>query len=193
MKITSRGLRFLHKKTSLILSNLRRIFYLIMYPGISIHRSVHLDWGVRLKATDGGSIHLSPGVSIERNSTIVAKYGKILIGENTFIGEGSILVANEQIKIDSDCLFAAGVTIRDQNHRIDLSTSIRNQGSISAPIQIGRDVWLGSRVTVLKGVTIGDHAVAGANSLLITDVPPCVIVAGTPAKFIKVRPRSTSN
>ena len=188
MNLLSKGLRGVVKLIGITESAFRRIFYTTLYPGIAIHRSVHLERGVRLKATDGASIYLDAGVTIERNTTLVAKYGSIRIGKNTFIGEGSILVANSELTIGPDCLFAAGVTIRDQDHRFeDVTTPIRMQGNNSAPINIGTDVWLGSRVTVLKGVSIGSHSVAGANSLIAKDVPSGVIVVGTPAKIIKSR------
>lgn len=52
---------------------------------------------------------------------------------------------------------------------------------------IGNDVWIGCNSTVLRGVTIGDGAVIGANSLVNKDVPPYAIVAGSPARIIKYR------
>lgn len=188
MSLPSKSLRGAIKLLGISASFFRRLFYAALYPGLTIHRSVHLESGVRLKATDGASITLDAGVTVERNCTLLAKYGRIHIGENTFIGENSILVTNSNITIGSDCLIAAGVTIRDQDHRFeDTTIPIRMQGNISAPINIGTDVWLGSRVTVLKGVSIGSHSIAGANSLITKNVPPNVIVVGTPAKIIKTR------
>ncbi len=52
---------------------------------------------------------------------------------------------------------------------------------------IGRDVWIGSRSIIMKGVTIGDGAIIGANSVVTKNVPSYAIVAGSPARFIKMR------
>ena len=52
---------------------------------------------------------------------------------------------------------------------------------------IGNHVWIGGRVTILKGVTIGDNAVVGAGSVVTKDVPKDAIVAGNPAKVIRMR------
>lgn len=57
----------------------------------------------------------------------------------------------------------------------------------SKPINVGGDVWIGRKVMVMNGVTIGDGAIVGACSVVTKDVPPYAIVAGVPAKVIKYR------
>lgn len=94
----------------------------------------------------------------------VGSYAPLTIGDNTIIGSHSYLItANHQC--------APGVPVRDQ-------------GYDAAPIQIGRDVWLGCHVVVLPGVTIGDHAVIGAGAVVNKDVPAGEKWAGVPAKKI---------
>jgi acetyltransferase-like isoleucine patch superfamily enzyme len=56
-----------------------------------------------------------------------------------------------------------------------------------APVSIGNDVWIGMRVTILRGVNIGDGAIVGANSVVTKDVPPYAIVGGVPARLIRPR------
>jgi len=164
------------------------IFYKIIYPGFTYQNGVFLDEFVRIKITDGGEISLARNVKIERNSTLVAKRGRIVIGSCAFIGEGSIIVSNSEITIGQDCLIAAGATIRDQDHCMeDLDTPIRQQGTLSAPITIGRDVWLGAKVTILKGVQLGDQSVVGANSVVTRSLPSRAIAVGSPARLIRKR------
>jgi acetyltransferase-like isoleucine patch superfamily enzyme len=55
----------------------------------------------------------------------------------------------------------------------------------SAPIHIGKNVWIGSNATVLQGVTIGDGAIVAAGAVVTKDVAPMTVVGGIPAKFIK--------
>jgi acetyltransferase-like isoleucine patch superfamily enzyme len=64
---------------------------------------------------------------------------------------------------------------------------IKDQGKFEAPITIGKNVWIGTRATILPGVEIGDGVIIGANSLVTKNVMPYTIVGGIPAKFIRDR------
>jgi acetyltransferase-like isoleucine patch superfamily enzyme len=57
----------------------------------------------------------------------------------------------------------------------------------SAPIRIGRNVWIGGKATITKGVTIGDNAIIGANAVVTHDVPMNAVAVGVPARVIKIR------
>ncbi len=63
---------------------------------------------------------------------------------------------------------------------------MRLQGEDVAPMGIGNDVWLGAKVRVLKGVSIGDGAIVGANSVATSDLPPCAVALGTPARVMRM-------
>jgi chloramphenicol O-acetyltransferase type B len=58
---------------------------------------------------------------------------------------------------------------------------------VGAPVTIGNDVWIGARVIVLPGVQIGDQAIVGAGAVVTKDVEPLAIVAGNPARVIRLR------
>ncbi|HLJ69253.1 MAG TPA: acyltransferase [Chloroflexota bacterium] len=59
---------------------------------------------------------------------------------------------------------------------------------VTAPVVVGRDVWIGAHAVILPGVRIGDGAVVGAGSVVTRDVPAGAVVAGVPARRIGVRP-----
>lgn len=81
------------------------------------------------------------------------------------------------ISIGDGMIFGENVKIYDYNHIYkDISISIKIQGYTSAPITIGKHCWIGSNVTILKGVTIGDNCVIGAGCVIHKDVPPNSIV-----------------
>lgn len=78
-----------------------------------------------------------------------------------------------------------------RNHPVDwLSSSPRfaqNYKSNTAPLEVGHDVWIGHRATIMAGIKIGNGAIVGCDSVVTKDVPPYAIVAGNPAKLIRYR------
>lgn len=81
------------------------------------------------------------------------------------------------VTIGDDCIFGENVKIYDHNHCYqDRSKSISKQGFSTAAIQIGRNCWIGSQVTILKGVTIGDNSIIGAGVVVYQDVPENSII-----------------
>lgn len=91
------------------------------------------------------------------------------------------------LKIGSNVSIAHGTTIMTTEH--DYSNPdmpIREAACISSAVTIGSDVWVGAGVRILAGTTIGDHVVIGAGSVVTKDVPADCIVAGVPARQIKI-------
>jgi acetyltransferase-like isoleucine patch superfamily enzyme len=141
--------------------------------------------GVNINVTDGGRLAFGMGCSLERNATMIAKFGLIAVGDGCHIGIGSVIVARESIQIGKNVLMAEYVTIRDQNHVFDGAGITSESGFSTAPIVIGNNVWLGAKVTVTKGVSIGDNAVVGANSVVTRDIPCNCVAVGVPAQVIR--------
>lgn len=73
------------------------------------------------------------------------------------------------------------------NHGTKKGELIRNQANEISPINIGADVWIAANVVVLKGVTIENGAVIGANSLVNSNIKEDGIAVGAPAKIIRYR------
>lgn len=110
------------------------------------------------------------------------------IGNNVFIGRGTIIDANSSVKIGANTFVAPYCFISDTTHNYDdLMTPIRLQGCHYKPVEIGEDVWLGAHVIVLAGVKIGRGCVVGANSVVTRDLPPDVVAVGAPARIIRSR------
>jgi acetyltransferase-like isoleucine patch superfamily enzyme len=167
---------------------LRRVSIRLSYPEIEFGRDIAIARGAILKATDGGRICLGDRVAIGQGATIVAKHGTILIGADSYIGSGVVIVCRQSIEIGPDALIAEHVIIRDQDHAFAaLDRPIREQGFEVAPVIIGPDVWLGAGTAVLKGVSIGAGAVIGAGSVVTRDLPDLAVVAGVPARVLSYR------
>jgi acetyltransferase-like isoleucine patch superfamily enzyme len=110
----------------------------------------------------------------------------VIAGANVFVGRNTYLGAWKPIWIGSDTLIGAYCYIISGNHRFAApDLPVRMQGYEGEPITIGRNVWLGAHVIVLPGVTIGDHAVVGAGSVVTSSIPEAEIWAGVPARRIR--------
>ena len=106
----------------------------------------------------------------------------ISVGKNVFINSGCRFQDQGGITIGDGALIGHNVVLATLNHDIDP----RKRSTMhSAPIVIGKNVWLGANATVLPGVIIGDGAIIAAGAVVTKNVPPNVIVGGVPAKVIK--------
>jgi acetyltransferase-like isoleucine patch superfamily enzyme len=117
----------------------------------------------------------------------VLRDARLTIGDHVFIGTGSELDVANSVSIGDHTLIAPGVFITDHGHNTDRAHRLDEQGSYTAAVVVGSDVWLGTRAVILPGVRIGNGAVVGAGSVVTTEVPPYAIVAGVPARQIGVR------
>lgn len=143
--------------------------------------------GFRLLLGGGGSVEFGNGCVVDRSMTVECR-GLLSVGAHTIFGHHCTIGVEELVEIGPDCLIAEMVSIRDHDHRFDrLDVLVRDQGSVSAPVRIGRNVWLGSKVTVLKGVRIGENAIVGANAVVSRDVPPNAVALGIPARVVRIR------
>jgi acetyltransferase-like isoleucine patch superfamily enzyme len=106
----------------------------------------------------------------------------IHLGQRIFINSGCKFQDQGGVTIGDDCLIGHNTVLATLNH--DLAPS-RRADMHPAPVVIGRNVWIGSNVTVLPGVTIGDNAVVAAASVVTKDVPENTIVVGSPARVVR--------
>lgn len=170
-------------------------FVTIRQPGkIQLQRGATIDDGVVLdvrgEGADGGpAISVGQNVCIGRNSIVVAKSGQIILQPGVNISTNCRIATQSRVEIGESTLVAAYAYIGPGNHRFEDSSRpiVEQEMEIRGGVRIGRDCWIGTRVTILDGVTIGDGAIIGAHSLVVEDIPARAIVAGTPARIIRYR------
>ncbi|WP_300700196.1 sugar O-acetyltransferase [Bacteroides sp.] len=116
----------------------------------------------------GENIHLGVNVEINMNCTFL-DCNTITIGDNSGIGP------NVQF-------YAVG-------HPVDAAERLSDNGglwkSYSAPITVGKNVWIGGGTIILPGVTIGDNTTIGAGSVVTSNIPSDVVAVGNPCRVIK--------
>lgn len=130
-------------------------------------------------------------VSASLNETDV----RLVIGDYSAIGMGCTISAAGLIEIGENVLFARNVYISDHGHAFsDISIPIKDQGITSPlPIKIGSNSWLGQNSVVLPGVTIGEHCIVGANSVVRSDIPSFCVAVGAPARIVKKYEQATNS
>lgn len=113
------------------------------------------------------------------------------IGNGVSLGEYSHITCANCVTIGDGVLTGRFVLISDNGHgsssadEIEISPLIRKLHS-NGPIEIGKNVWIGDKATILANVTIGEGAIVAANAVVTKDVPAYAVVAGCPAKIVKM-------
>lgn len=157
--------------------------YVFFYPGAQLKGQKYMFWG--------------ENISIGRRTLIMTskRYEtmnpRLVLGNNINIGSDCFITCSNSISIGNNVLMGAKITITDNSHgRIileELCSHPSDRPVISkGPIVIGNCVWIADKVTILPGVTIGDGAIIGANSVVTKDVPSNCVAAGNPAKVIRL-------
>lgn len=171
-------------------SRWRRVRWLmhLRSQGVFIDSSVEItgrqDFAGWITAAVGCWVERDCGlwVAEEPESNPRIDLGKVYIGRNCYIG------AYAPVSIDDDSLIGAYSYIISAGHRMsDRALPVREQGYYAAPVQIGKDVWIGCHVVVLPGVGIADHAVVGAGAVVTKSIAAGEIWAGVPARKIGER------
>ena len=164
----------------------------ILFPGARLVRfPIYVRGRSAMKLGEG----LTTGVNVRLDA--FAPYGSLPvlhIGRHVQINDSVHIGAIEQVVIGDHTLIASRVFISDHNHGnyqiLDAASTPdippADRPLSSSPVHIGRNVWLGEQVCILPGVTIGDGAIVGANSVVTRNIPPNSIAAGNPARVIRV-------
>lgn len=106
----------------------------------------------------------------------------IRVGKNVFVNHACTFMDRGGITLDDEVLIGPKVNLITTNHPLEPT---ERRGTISRPIHIGRNAWIGAAATVLPGVTIGENAVVAAGAVVTSDVPANTVVAGVPARIVR--------
>ncbi|MFB7883092.1 acyltransferase [Microbacterium sp. NPDC056057] len=143
----------------------------------------------------GEQCFLSELASIDNDS--------LRLGDRTYVAAGAYLTGD--LRAGADCSINPYTVIRGRvtmgdgvrigahtsilgfNHSMESGTPVFRQPLTSKGIEIGDDVWIGSHVVILDGVSVGSHSVLAASAVVTKDVPAGAVVGGNPARFIRWR------
>ncbi|MBS3150013.1 acyltransferase [Candidatus Woesearchaeota archaeon] len=112
---------------------------------------------------------------------------KIIIGSNVYLGPDCFISAEGGLTIGSNCSLSGGLLIYTWNHDYNKEILPFGKEKVHKPVIIKDNVWIGSRVSIVPGVTIGEGSIIGLGSVVTKDVLDLAIIGGNPAKVIKFR------
>lgn len=170
----------------------KKAFYYFLYYSIAIRLPVPGMPGALvghwLRRRCAQALFKSCGAGVRVAAGVRFGTGKgIAIGNNSNISYHSWLYGD--ISIGDFVMMGPRITILTENHQhSDLTIPMALQGQRSSqPVTIGNDVWIGTQTIILPGVSIGDHSIVGAGSVVTRDIPPWSVAAGNPARIVRSR------
>lgn len=152
---------------------------LVLGPGCALHDDI-------LILLRGGTITLGTNASVRRGSVLNISGELILEGDN-IISFYNIIHCAERIRLARYASTNEFCTLVDSRHTHDGGEEFFYENVETAPIEIGKNVWMANKSSVLMGVTIGDDAVVAGHAVVHGDVPARAMVGGIPAKVIRQR------
>ncbi len=138
----------------------------------------------RIDVLPNNTFHLGERVLIEDFAVLNNAVGDLIIGDRSLVGISSTVIG--PVTIGNDVMLAQNIVISGLNHGYeDIKYSIREQLTITNPILIKDEAWIGANSVIVAGITIGKHSIVAAGSVVTKDVPDYTIVAGNPARIVK--------
>jgi acetyltransferase-like isoleucine patch superfamily enzyme len=163
---------------------------LLTHAGWRWHTDGFLFLGRRLELEIGRGAEVRFGryVWIGDGSKIRCHEGLVEIGEKTVMGQECTISAYRHVRIGEQCVIADRAMFIDFDHGVvEVERPIRLQGIYKRDVEVGSNVWIGYGACILRGVRVGDNAVVGTNSVVTKDVPANAVVAGIPARVVRMR------
>jgi acetyltransferase-like isoleucine patch superfamily enzyme len=149
---------------------------------------VFLGRGLELQVAPGASIEFGRFVWLGDGTKVRCHEGRVEIGAKTVLGQECTISAYKHVRIGEQCVIADRAMFIDFDHGVvEVERPIRTQGIYTRDVEVGSNVWIGYGACILRGVTVGDNAIVGTNSVVTKDVPANAVVAGIPAKVIRMR------
>jgi acetyltransferase-like isoleucine patch superfamily enzyme len=147
---------------------------------------------VVLEIGRGARIELGRWSWLGHGTKIRCHEGVVSIGAKTVMGQECTISAYQHVSIGRECVIADRVMLIDFDHGVvEADRPVRHQGIYKRDVHVGNNVWIGYGACVLRGVSVGDNAIVGTSSVVTRDVPANAVVAGVPARVIRMRETPT--
>jgi acetyltransferase-like isoleucine patch superfamily enzyme len=161
---------------------IKRQYYQLRYPNVRFAKDVIVKGS--LQVSGSVKVEIGSGSRLGKNVVIYGS-GQLIIGQNVSLN-GPKIGCDRRITIEDDCLISDCFLADSDYH--NLEPHLRHHPpspKVSAPITIERNVWIGARATVMKGVHIGTNSVVGLGCIVRKSIPSNVVVIGNPQQVVK--------
>ena len=149
--------------------------------------------GVVLQIGRRGQIELGRWSWLGHGTKIRCHEGVVSIGAKTVLGQECTISAYQHVSIGRECVIADRVMLIDFDHGVvETERPVRLQGIYKRDVRVGHNCWIGYGACILRGVTVGDNAIVGTSTVITKDVPDNAVVAGAPARVLRMRPEPES-
>jgi acetyltransferase-like isoleucine patch superfamily enzyme len=167
---------------------LRRRFFTAAGRRWRTNGLVFFGRGLELEIAAKGRVDFGRFVWLGDRTKVRCHEGQVQIGAKTVIGQECTISAYQRVRIGEQCVIADRTMFIDFDHGVvEVERPIRLQGIYKRDVEVGSNVWIGYGACILRGVSVGDNAIVGTNSVVTKDVPANAVVAGIPARIIRMR------
>ncbi len=143
---------------------------------------------VKLEIKRGAKLRLGRWSWIGHGTKIRVHEGVVDIGAKSVLGQECTISAFQHVSIGRECIVADRVMLIDFDHgMVEAERPIREQGIYKRDVRVGHNAWIGYGACLLRGVNVGDNAVIGTSAVVTADVPANAVVAGAPARVLRMR------
>jgi acetyltransferase-like isoleucine patch superfamily enzyme len=155
---------------------------------MSLDGMLFLGPRVTLQIGRGATVRFGRWVWVGHGTKIRCHEGEVSIGDKTVLGQECTISAYQHVSIGEQCILADRVMLIDFDHNVaEVERPVRVQGIYKRDVRVGNNVWIGHGAQILRGATVGDNAIVGANAVVTKNVPANAVVAGVPARIIRMR------
>ena len=167
----------------------RFAMFKVRNPHVVTQGLVFLGRGTDVHCTKGlGTMVLGRWVHVGDGNALRCHEGHLRVGDKAVFGKDNVVNCYLDVEVGEAALVADWVYVCDFDHVTEhLDVPVKDQGIVKSPVRIGPDTWVGTKVTVTRGVQVGRGAVLAANSVVTRDVPDHAVVGGVPARVLKDR------
>jgi acetyltransferase-like isoleucine patch superfamily enzyme len=185
-------LRFMRRHRMLSTKYARLILRLarrkLFTPRLKLDGLAFIGPGVTIEIGKDARVELGRWSWLGHDTKVRCHEGVVSIGAKTVMGQECTISAYQHVSIGRECVIADRVMLIDFDHGVvEVDRPVRLQGIYKRDVRVGNNVWIGYGACILRGVTVGDNAIIGTSAVVTRDVPANAVVAGVPARVIRMR------